>query len=58
MFDAGEGDPSFAIACRLGRSAEPEIAWAQYRKAVTFDLSEFEERAFAAAARSVAASAS
>ncbi len=55
LFDAGEDDPSFAVACRLDRSGEPEIAWAQYRKAVTFDLSEFEERAFAAAARSVAA---
>lgn len=56
LFNAGEDDPSFAVACRLGRSGEPEIAWAQYRKAVTFDLSEFEERAFAAAARSVPAS--
>ncbi len=53
LFDAGEADPVLAIACRLGRSGEPEIAWAQYRKVVTFDLSGFEERAFAAAARSV-----
>lgn len=52
VFDASENDPTFAVACRLGRSGEPEIAWGQYRKPVTFELSEFEKRAFAAAASS------
>ena len=46
----GEGDPTFAVACRLGKAGEPEIAWAQYRKPFTFDLSDFEEQAFEAAA--------
>jgi hypothetical protein len=50
LYDPGEGDPTFAVACRLGIAGEPEIAWAQYRKAFTFDLSDFEERAFEAAA--------
>jgi hypothetical protein len=46
LYNAGEGDPTFAIACRLGNAGEPEIAWAQYRKPFTFELSDFEERAF------------
>lgn len=50
LYDPGEGDPTFAVACRLGNAAEPEIAWAQYRKPFTFDLSDFEEQAFEAAA--------
>jgi hypothetical protein len=50
LYDPGEGDPTFAVACRLGIAGEPEIAWAQYRKAFTFDLSDFEEQAFEAAA--------
>jgi hypothetical protein len=50
FYDPGEGDPTFAIACRLGSAGEPEIAWAQYRKPFTFDLSDFEEQAFEAAA--------
>ena len=55
MYDPAEGDPTFAVACRLGNAGEPEIAWAQYRKPFTFDLSDFEEQAFeaAASARSV-----
>jgi hypothetical protein len=50
LYDPREGDPTFAVACRLGIAGEPEIAWAQYRKAFTFDLSDFEEQAFEAAA--------
>jgi hypothetical protein len=50
LYDPGEGDPTFAVACRLGSAAEPEIAWAQYRKPFTFNLSDFEEQAFEAAA--------
>ena len=52
LYDPGEGDPAFAVACRLGSVGEPEIAWAQYRKPFTFELSDFEEEAFALAARS------
>jgi hypothetical protein len=48
--DPGEGDPTFAVACRLAKAGEPAIAWAQYRKPFTFDLSDFEEQAFEAAA--------
>lgn len=47
--DPGSGDPTFAIACRIGRNGEPEIVAAQYRKQVTFELSEFESRALSAA---------
>ncbi len=50
LYDPGEGDPTFAIACRLGNTDEPEIAWAQYRKSFTFELSDFEEQAYAHAA--------
>lgn len=50
LYDPGEGDPTFAVACRLGSAGEPEIAWAQYRKPFTFDLSDFEEQAFETAA--------
>lgn len=50
LYDPEEGDPTFAVACRLGIAGEPEIAWAQYRKAFTFDQSDFEEQAFEAAA--------
>lgn len=46
LYDRGEGDPLFAIACRLGNTGEPEIAWAQYRKPFTFELSDFEEQAY------------
>ncbi len=56
LYDPGEGDPTFAVACRLGSAGEPEIAWAQYRKAFTFDLSDFEEQAFEAAASATSAS--
>lgn len=52
LYDPGEGDPTFVVACRLGSVGEPEIAWAQYRKRFTFELSDFEEEAFALAARS------
>jgi hypothetical protein len=45
-------DPTFAVACRVGREGVPEIAWAQYRKPVTFNLSDFEVAAYAEAARS------
>jgi hypothetical protein len=46
LFQAAPEDTeaTFAIAVRLDRG-EPEIAWAQYRKPVTFALSEFERRA-------------
>ena len=50
LCDPGEGDPTFAIACRVGSGGEPEIAWAQYRKPFTFDVSDFEEQAYQAAA--------
>jgi hypothetical protein len=53
LYDPGEGDSTFAVACRLGNAGEPEIAWAQYRKPFTFDLSDFEEQAFEAAARAL-----
>lgn len=57
MFSSsGDGDPTFAIACRLGDS-QPEIAWAQYRKPYTFELSEFEKQAFLRVATSSAGSA-
>ena len=46
LYDPGEGDPAFAIACHMGNAGEPEIAWAQYRKPFTFELSDFEEQAF------------
>ena len=46
LYDPGEGDPAFAIACHIGNAGEPEIAWAQYRKPFTFELSDFEEQAF------------
>jgi hypothetical protein len=45
LTDSGDEDPTFAIACRLGISGQPEIAWAEYRKAVTFEPSEFERQA-------------
>jgi hypothetical protein len=45
MTEAGDEDPTFAIACRLGVAGQPEIAWAESRKAVTFELSEFERQA-------------
>ena len=50
LYDPGEGDPTFAVACRLGNAGESEIVWAQYRKPFTFDLSDFEEQAYEAAA--------
>ena len=50
--DAEGGDPTFAIACRIGLKGEPEIAAAQYWKPVTFELSEFEKRALSAVASS------
>jgi len=53
LFDAGDADTTFAVACRLGRSGEPEIAWAKYRKAVKFELSEFEKAASLAGARAI-----
>lgn len=52
LYNSGDGDPTFAIACRLGGSGEPEIAWAQYRKPFTFEVSDFEEQAFSLLARS------
>jgi hypothetical protein len=53
LYDPGEGDPTLAVACRLGSARKPEIAWAQYRKPFTFDLSDFVEQAFEAAARAL-----
>lgn len=53
LFDAGASDPTFAIACRLGLTGKPEIVWAQYRKAVTFELSAFEEAASLAGSRAI-----
>jgi len=50
LYAPGDRDPTFAVACRLGNAGEPEIAWAQYRKPFTFELSDFEEQAFEAAA--------
>ncbi len=54
LYDPGEGDPTFAIACRLGITGEPEVAWAQYRKPFTSELSDFEEEAHAHVASSLA----
>jgi hypothetical protein len=56
LYDPGEGNPTFAVACRLGHTREPEIAWAQYRRPFSFDLSDFEEQAFEAAASAMSAS--
>ena len=56
LYDPGEGDPMFAVACGLGNGGEPEIAWAQYRRPFSFDLSDFEELAFEAAASATSAS--
>jgi hypothetical protein len=50
LIDAEGEDPTFAVACRLGPEGRPEIAWAQYRKPVTFELSDFEEQLLAASA--------
>lgn len=44
-----EGDPTLVVACRLTTGAEAEVAWAGYRKPVTFELSAFERAAFDAA---------
>jgi hypothetical protein len=38
LIDPKGDDPTFAVACRLGPTG-PELAWAQYRKPVTFTLS-------------------
>lgn len=56
LYDPGEGDPTFAIACRMGSAGEPEIAWAQYRKPFMFDVSDFEEQAYQAAASALSES--
>ena len=53
LFDAGDDDPTLAVACRLSGSGDAEVVWAQYRKPVTFELSEFEMQATAAVARLV-----
>jgi hypothetical protein len=58
LIDSGSSDPTFAIACRLSASGQPEIAWAQYRKPVTFELSDFERRATSMTAQSPAAAGS
>lgn len=47
----GDDRPTFAVACRLGATGDPELVWAQYRKPVTFELSEFERLALSAADR-------
>lgn len=52
LYNSGDGDPTFAVACRLGNAGGPEIAWAQYRKPFTFELSDFEEQAFSLVAGS------
>jgi hypothetical protein len=56
LYDPGEGDPTFAIACRMGSAGEPEITWAQYRKPFTFDVSDFEEQAYQAVASALSES--
>ena len=38
------GDPTFVVGCGLDPAGEPRIIWAQYRKAVTFELSDFERQ--------------
>ncbi len=43
------GDPTLVIACRVTRVGKAEVAWAGYRKPVTFELSDFERAAFDAA---------
>lgn len=39
------GDPTFVVACRINRSGAAEVAWAGYRKPVTFELSPLERAA-------------
>jgi hypothetical protein len=51
--DAGDADPTFAVACRLAAEGGPVIVWAQYRKRYSFDLSDSERRALALAAESL-----
>jgi hypothetical protein len=43
------GDPTLVVACRLTTGGKAEVAWAGYRKPVTFELSAFERAAFDAA---------
>jgi hypothetical protein len=42
-------DPTLVVACRLTTGGKAEVAWAGYRKPVTFELSTFESAAFDAA---------
>ena len=43
------GDPTFVVVSRLSGAAKCEIAWAGYRKPVTFELSPFEQASYNAA---------
>jgi hypothetical protein len=49
--DAEGEQPTLAIACRLALNGDVEIVAAQYRKPVTFELSQFEKQALMAVAR-------
>jgi hypothetical protein len=40
------GDPTLVVACRLDVAGRGEVAWAGYRKPVTFELSPFERAVF------------
>jgi hypothetical protein len=44
LADPGNTEATFGIAVRHDTSGEPEIAWASYRKPVTFELSEYERQ--------------
>lgn len=50
-----DADPTLIVACRLTTDGKAEVAWAGYRKPVTFELSAFERAAFDAASPFAAA---
>lgn len=48
-YPVAAGDPTLVVACRLTTGGKAEVAWAGYRKPVTFELSAFERAAYDAA---------
>jgi hypothetical protein len=47
--DLFDGDATLVVYCRETHSKRPQIVWAEYAKPVTFELSDYERAAFAAA---------
>jgi hypothetical protein len=47
----GGSDPTLIVYCREAANTQPEVVWAKYAKAVTFELSDFEKAASKAADR-------